>query len=83
MLRIGRIVNDSARPMLRNKRGSARRGGLRGTVLLPGLLSACHPMLQELRLSGDAGEASKWGNTDATSRRGEASCVRLLFSGAG
>lgn len=47
MLRISRIVNDSAKPMLRNKRGSAWRGGLRGTVLLLGLLSACHPMFWE------------------------------------
>ena len=59
MLRISGIVTDSAKPMLRNKRGSAQRGGLRGTVLLLGLLSACHLMLRELRLSGDAGEASK------------------------
>lgn len=42
MLHISRIVNDSAKPMLRNKRGSAWRGGLRSTVLLLGLLSACH-----------------------------------------
>lgn len=59
MLHISRIVNNSAKPMLRNKRGSAWRGGLRGTVLLLGLLSACHPMFWKLRLSGDAGGASK------------------------
>lgn len=59
MLHISGIVNDSAKPMLRSKCGSAWRGGLRGTVLLPGLLSACHPMLRELQHSGGAGEASK------------------------
>lgn len=59
MLRISGIVNDSAKPMSRNKCGSARRGGLRGTALLPGPLSAHHLMLWEFQLSGNAGEASK------------------------
>lgn len=69
--------------MLRNKRGCAWRGGLRGTTLLPGLLSACHLMLWELWLLGGAREASKKENTDATSQRGGVSCILLLFSGAG
>jgi len=59
MLCISGIVNDSAKPLLRKKRGSARRGELRGMVLLPGLLSACHPMLREPQLSADAREVSK------------------------
>lgn len=56
---ISGVVNDSAKPMSRNKCGSTRTGGLRGTVLLLGLLPACHLLLQELQLPGDAGEASK------------------------
>lgn len=59
MLRISGVVNDPVRPMLRNKTGSTQRRGLSDPVLLPGLLSACHPALQELWLSGDAREASK------------------------
>lgn len=43
MLRISGVVNDSVRPMLRNKSGITQRGGLSDPVLLPGLLSPCHP----------------------------------------
>lgn len=39
MLCISGIVNGSAKPLLRNKHGSTQTEGLRGTVLLLGLLS--------------------------------------------